>query len=484
MNENRFRIKNIQLFERMVTLRLPFRFGVVTLKKAPQAFVKVTLEDEDGNTAVGGSAELMVPKWFDKSPDLTNEDNFDQLRFSLNRAQTHYLNSNDVPRTAFDIHASSYQSLVDTKALNPLAASFGPAVIDKAIIDALCRLKRVSFSQAIQQNLVGIDLAVLAPDLQSVDSNEFLAGLQPQDTVYARHTVGLTDPLSASDLPDGPLIDDGLPETLTQAIEAYGLRYFKVKVMGNLTQDIGRLIKIAEILDKHCDDYTVTLDGNEQYNNESDVLDLWQSIISQDALRSFAKNIVLVEQPIKRTAALSHSIEALARKIPVIIDESDATVDAFLHAKLLGYTGVSSKSCKGVYKSIINSARCTQWNKDLAYDKYFMSAEDLTCQAGLAVQQDLALITLLGIPHVERNGHHYVNGMAGACDNEQQDFHNAHRDLYRIVKGRSCTKITDGQFSIASLQCVGFASTALPDWASMQDMKIPTHKITSEFKES
>ena len=49
--------------------------------------------------------------------------------------------------------------------------------------------------------------------------------------------------------------------------------------------------------------------------------------------------------------------------------------------------------------------------KDTERD-YFMSAEDLTTQAGLSVQQDLALVNLLGIGHVERNGHHYVNGMA------------------------------------------------------------------------
>ena len=50
---------------------------------------------------------------------------------------------------------------------------------------------------------------------------------------------------------------------------------------------------------------------------------------------------------------------------------------------------------------------------------YFMSAEDLTTQAGVAVQQDLALATLVGATHVERNGHHYVDGMAGAPEEEQ-----------------------------------------------------------------
>ena len=51
-----------------------------------------------------------------------------------------------------------------------------------------------------------------------------------------------------------------------------------------------------------------------------------------------------------------------------------------------------------------------------------MSAEDLTTQAGLSVQQDLALVNLLGITHVERNGHHYVNGMAALPRAEQQAF--------------------------------------------------------------
>ena len=59
-----------------------------------------------------------------------------------------------------------------------------------------------------------------------------------------------------------------------------------------------------------------------------------------------------------------------------------------------------------------------------------MSAEDLTTQAGLSVQQDLALVNLLGIRHVERNGHHYVNGMAAQSQAEQDAFLAAHPDVY------------------------------------------------------
>ena len=97
----------------------------------------------------------------------------------------------------------------------------------------------------------------------------------------------------------------------------------------------------------------------------------------------------------------------------MIIDESDDSLDAFPRAQGASATrGVSSKTCKGIYKSILNAARCALELED-GSDRYFMIGEDLTIQAGLALQQDLALVSLLGLTHVERNGHHYVNGMAG-----------------------------------------------------------------------
>jgi hypothetical protein len=101
-----------------------------------------------------------------------------------------------------------------------------------------------------------------------------------------------------------------------------------------------------------------------------------------------------------------------------------------------------------------------------------MSAEDLTCQAGLAVQQDLALVSLLGIGHVERNGHHYVNGMAGAPEGEQAEFLHAHPDLYGVRGGRTSLAIEDGRIAIGSLACPGFASAAEPDWTAMREMKV------------
>ena len=136
---------------------------------------------------------------------------------------------------------------------------------------------------------------------------------------------------------------------------------------------------------------------------------------------------------------LAEYIRAKKLEKPVIIDESDDSLDAFPRAKALGYKGVSSKTCKGIYKSLVNRARCAAWGGE-----YFMTGEDLTIQPGLALQQDLALVSQLGLTHVERNGHHYVNGMADLPRGEQQAFLTAHPDLYEQSHGAVRVRIESG----------------------------------------
>ena len=197
------------------------------------------------------------------------------------------------------------------------------------------------------------------------------------------------------------------------------------------------------------------------------MLELWRRMKAERRLARLVAAVPFIEQPIKRQHALAASVGSLAKERPVIIDESDDSLDAFPRARELGYRGVSSKTCKGVYKAIINAARCAAWGP-----AYFMTGEDLTVQAGLALQQDLALVSLLGLTHVERNGHHYVNGMAGLPDEEQAAFLRAHPDLYERSHGAVRLRITNGQLAIASLDGTGYASGAMPDWRQMRAMNV------------
>src|SRR6185295_7226775 len=118
------------------------------------------------------AAELLAPKWFDKNPALSNEDNFEQLRDSMRRARAAYLAGGE--NTA-DGHSRPSVGLVE---------HFGPALLDRALLDALCRARGVSFYEAVRTNLPRIAFSGL-------NMNLFLAGLAPADRIAARHTVGL-----------------------------------------------------------------------------------------------------------------------------------------------------------------------------------------------------------------------------------------------------------------------------------------------------
>jgi len=464
----RLHVREVQLLERDVRLRMPFRFGVVTLTEATEAYVRARVELEDGGGGWGAAAEMLAPKWFDKDPSLSNAQNIEQLRLSLRVARALYTEDRRA-RTPFGLFADTYhvqQAECGRRGLNPLVAGYGPALLDRAVLDAVCRARGMSFFDAVRSNVPGIEPAHFLPEFSGFDIDAFLGGLRPAPAIHARHTVGLVDPIVAGDTRER--IADGLPETLEDVVAAYGHTYFKLKVGGDVAADVARLTAIAGVLDKNAEPYVVTLDGNEQYESVGDALELWQAMTRTPALRRLVESVLFIEQPIARKTALLHDIAPLGAHRPVIIDESDADLDAFVEARAVGYRGVSSKTCKGFYKSLINAARCARWNAEAGRLTYFMSAEDLTTQAGIALQQDLALVTLLGLTHVERNGHHYVAGMAGRTRAEHRAFVAAHSDLY--ADGPVRVRIRDGRLAIGSLACPGFAVAAEPDWTSMRGM--------------
>lgn len=459
----RVTVQSVRVLERPVKFRLAFRFGVVTLTESPQAFVQVRVRDEAGKEATGVSAEMLAPKWFDKDTSLSNDDNYVQLRQALRHAADLYRAAG--AHTPFGLFAACYETQLAQCAadgLNPLVASYGPALLDRAVLDAVCKLTGASFNQAMAQNLPGIDVGALTPDLEGFDIAAFLASRTPLKTLEARHTVGLVDPITVNPEP----VNDGLPETLAEIADTYGHRYYKLKVGGDLDEDIGRLTDIAAVLDGR--DYQASLDGNEQYKSVDGVIALLDRIEATPALANLWSRVIFIEQPMTRAVALAENIGDIAKRKPVIIDESDATLDAFPQALALGYDGVSSKSCKGFYKSTLNAARCAD-GRLAPGRKLFLSAEDLTMQAGIAIQQDLALVAFLGITHIERNGHHFVNGMAALGEAEQQSFLDSVPGLYERKAGAVRLRIADGKLDVSGIDRPGFASAGEPDWAAMSE---------------
>jgi hypothetical protein len=467
----KLKLEAVECFERDVTLRLPFRFGVITVREATQAVIRVTLALQGGRTSVGVAAENLAAKWFDKNPAFSDAQNLDQLRQSLALAGALYRGKGW--STPFSLYHDSYGEQLARGAelgLVPLVACYGPALIDRAILDALGRELGLSFAQMLAGNLPGLAATELTPDLAQFDVAGFLAKLKPQTEIAVRHTVGLLDPIVAGDQAAAERVDDGLPETLEEVARCSRGRYYKLKVAGDVAADLDRLLRIAAVLDRELGDYRATLDGNEQYDDVAGIAELWRRMRETPRLARLVASTLFIEQPIKRAVALKMPVTALARDKPLIIDESDGELASFPAAWKLGYSGVSSKTCKGLYKSILNAARVAKLNAEAGTARAFMTGEDLTTLAGVSVQQDLALVSLLGLDHVERNGHHFIDGMSFAPAREQADFARAHADLYRLSGGTARLNIDGGRLRLGSLGCPGFAVAAATDFDALRLM--------------
>jgi hypothetical protein len=454
----RFAIRDVILYERPVQFTAPFRFGAATVEGAPQAFVRVEIELIDGKRVDGATAEMMIPKWFDKRAAKSASQTVSDLRRSLVLARGFYL-SPDKAKTPFDHHTAHIEAQIEACAredIPPLAALYGPALLDKAILDAVLRVFGVDVFSGLRGNIAGLDNR-LTPDIAPDGIDRFLQSAQPLTSVSVRHTVGMRDEIA------GP---NGLGAIAAQS----GCRYFKLKLGGDVEEDCRRLTAIGTELARIPLESKVTLDANEQYNSVASLMDLLTQIHQSSALEPIRSRLLYIEQPFSREMTFDHSLSGIPSEFPFIIDEADSSYDAFPRAAALGYSGVSSKSCKGIYKSILNAVRTSLWNEDSA-GLYFLAAEDLTCQAGLAVQQDTALAAFLNIPHAERNGHHYGSGFGSAPLKEAEAFLDGHPDFYRRRSGPIELAIQDGSLSTSSLACPGFASAAHPIWENLAPLE-------------
>jgi hypothetical protein len=94
-----------------------------------------------------------------------------------------------------------------------------------------------------------------------------------------------------------------------------------------------------------------------------------------------------------------------------------------------------------------------------------ISAEDLTTVGPVSLLQDLAVVASLGIPHVERNGHHYFRGLSMWPRDLQERMLAMHGDLYEEVGGVATLRIRGGRINVGSVVDApfGFAPSAVAE---------------------
>ncbi len=463
---------------------MPFRYGSAKLVRCPHLYVVATIRDEKGASSQGIAADNLPPKWFDKDPrkDYAEElrDQIQVIRWAMDAARECAF------ATSFRLWFEVYQSVQAQAAsagLPKLLAGFGPSLIERAVNDATAKLLNLPFHEYLQSNAAGVELELLDTDLKGITPRDILPSA-PRDFIFARHTVGLSDPIRAGEIPAEERLQDGLPQSLDEVIRFYGVRYFKIKVCNQLEHDIARLENIAALLDEEMPDADCvsTLDGNEQYESFEQLLPLIEALQTRPTLRRLAASIEFIEQPLARAYAFDaercRDLARAAKHFPIIIDESDDALGALPRALSLGYSGTSHKNCKNTFKSVANMARLQR--ERAAGRPAMLSAEDLTNIGVVALQQDLTTLSALGIAHAERNGHHYFRGLSHLSRENQIAATAAFPQIYTDDGELARLDIQNGIIDCTALHRA--PGLGVPVWPDLQSCRaLDDFDVTDEF---
>ncbi len=473
----KYHIESIQLYTRLTPPpRMDFAIGKQHGPPSeplsnPIGHVRMVLQDADGNRTFGCSGSRLSVRWLDKRKGRDRHQKLCDLVGLIEHAREVYLRRPSF-NSPFDQWLACYHDIhragLAAEQVD-LAAAFASSLMERAMLDAVCRLAGKSLFRMVREDRLGVRPEAVHPELQGIRTTDYVRS-QPVSYFHIRHCIGLTDPLTDDDLPADRRVNDGLPETLQEYVAADGLTHFKIKIEGEPEQDLARLGRIWDVLPKGPD-LLITMDANEMFE-DIDVFEEFMQQVSRK-LPAMFRRVGWFEQPMPRAMSLDPKSERGVRHIsklkPLIIDEGDGTLDAFKQAHQIGYAGTSHKNCKGFFKSLLNRALIAHYNA--RGENTFISGEDLTCLPIVPLHEDFVSQSILGITHGDRNGHHYHYGLSSLSPREKEQIARHHRSMYVFRDGEWFLNVRHGQVDCSSLQCAGFGVAEEPDWDSMSNMR-------------
>jgi hypothetical protein len=345
---------------------------------APQAFVRVRIAATT-DARQGRRAELMIPKWFDKS--AAKRSKVDDLRAAV-LAVTAYT-ATGARASAFGHYVRLHAGCCGRRiARRPPLVAFRRRARRRACWTRCC-VAKLSFVPRSTPNLPAID-AALAPDLAGFRHRRVPARVWRCRLDRRAPHRRLARPLVGHDA----AIDRRFAVTLGECHRALTAIATSSQAARQIDADIARLVAIAGVLDA-CPAMRVTARRQRAVVPTCRRRTRFVGATATHAgLGRLAAATLYLEQPLARErrwrapCALASVPAADRRKRRHVLR---------LRRPARAVYGVSSKSCKGLYKSIVNAMRCAQWNAEHGASHYFFPAK--TDDAGRPrLQQDLAML--------------------------------------------------------------------------------------------
>ncbi len=284
----------------------------------------------------------------------------------------------------------------------PLAVLLAASPIEAALFDAQGKALGVSSYALLGREHVAGDLShALGPAYRGRYLQDYIAS-KPADSMPLYHLVGALDPLDINDIQTP--VHDGLPESLGDWINRDGLTHLKIKLAGDAFQwDVDRVLavhRVATEVGKLGHPWAYSLDFNERCQSAEYVLQLIDEISgrSPDAFAA----IQYIEQPTHRDLAKhpENVMQEVAKRVPVVIDESLVDLASLRLAVEQGYSGLALKACKGHSEALLMAAVAKQ-------EGLYLCVQDLTCVGASLLHSASLAAHIPGVAAIESNGRQY-----------------------------------------------------------------------------
>ena len=396
--------------------RSPMKFGGRVVHEATLLSVKCVAETRGGSLATGSNcgigAMTMGVAW--AWPHATLADSIklnvvltiaERLASLLSRDKLtgHPLDicqAIECLRTSLAVDVASEFQLDEP--IPPLAVLLAASPIEASLFDAQGKALGISSYALLGPDHVTSDLSHdLGQEYKGKYLSDFITS-KPAASMPLYHLVGALDPLDENDL--STVVGDGLPETLAEWIARDGLTHLKINLAGDAFDwDVDRVLsvhRVATFAGTKSQRWAYSLDFNERCESADYVLKLVDEI--ERRLPVAFSAIQYIEQPTHRDLAKhpENVMHAVAKRLPVVIDESLVDLASLRLAVQQGYSGVALKACKGHREALLMAAVAR-------HDHLYLCVQDLTCIGASLLHSASLAAHIPGVAAIESNGRQY-----------------------------------------------------------------------------
>ncbi len=415
MRSTDIRIRDVYFEYEDFRYRAPIKFGGVALDRVTILNVRMEVESGAGKTAIGFGSMPLGNVWAFPSRVLTYDQTLGAMRYLASRVAGDYklcgLSGHPIDIT----HRLEPELLLagdDFTALHQwqepvpkLAVLVVASAFDAALHDAYGKLHGLNCFRTYSREFLPNDLDhYLGAGFEGLHLSQFVTQ-EPKPRMPLYHLVGALDPVTPADVTKP--IGDGLPEHLAEWIARDGLTHLKIKLNGDdLRWDADRVAAVHRVTEeaqrkRGVSKWWYSLDFNERCRDVNYLLD-FILLAKLGMSQAGFERVQYIEQPTARDlkAHPENKMHAVAKDVPVVIDESLLDLESLKLSMEMGYTGVAFKACKGQTQTLLLAAAAQKYG-------LFRCVQDLTCVGASLIHSASIAAHVPGVAAIESNGRQY-----------------------------------------------------------------------------